>query len=587
MAARPTALRPALLMREQRAVGGGEQGLDAVAVLGERRHAETHGERDGLPGGGEVDGVRHAGANGLGGRDGRVLAEAGQHDDELVPGVGDGERALGQRAADGGCHLLDDPAAVQMAVLVHDPLEAIEVHEDDREARPGGATLLHQAFEGLVEVARVVEPREAVVDGEELEGLGARAQRLLGLLARVVMSTTARRMRDRLSSWPGTTVAFSATARRLPRSVWSDVSRSSDATRPAATARRISGPARPSPTASASSRTASKAWSSRASSSSTSAAFQSVVRIMPRAAGQRVGIAGDLVQVAPRGEHLVEMRLQRRRVALEQRDGCGLEQHPVAALALAQRILRVLALGRVDAGGDDLAQPAGLVEHGTIPPRDPHALAVAAHVLVLVRQVVSRLAQEVVHQSGQVAPAGLGLRDDRADDRAAEQLAERVAEEVLAVLVQVEDAAFRIPEQDDAVQVRQQVALLRHGRGEAAHRLAQDGDLGAQPLDLGERIRGRRLRCHAPPGYRPRAPRGAMPRPGVGTARRTVLGVALLGAQVPVCAVEAGDVDVTAREGPLIPEVPVPEVRCGFLSGGASGRSQLFGYVFLPIAPCG
>ena len=76
-------------------------------VVREGGHAEAHGEGDRLPGGGQVDGVRDARADGLRRRDGGVLAESGQHDHELVAGIGHRPRRRVEPAPDGGRHLLD------------------------------------------------------------------------------------------------------------------------------------------------------------------------------------------------------------------------------------------------------------------------------------------------------------------------------------------------------------------------------------------------------------------------------------------------------------------------------------------------
>jgi hypothetical protein len=213
-------------------------------------------------------------------------------------------------------------------------------------------------------------------------------------------------------------------------------------------------------------------------------------------ARERVGIVRDRVDLTALGQELVEVFLQRRGVALEQGHRRGLEEHAISPLALAERFLGVLARGRVDAGGDDLAQVARFVEDRPVAPRDPDALAVAPHVLVLVREVAAGVSQDVVHHLRQVAPGRLGLRHDGPDDRASQELAQRVAEEVLAVLVEVEDPALGVPAQHDAVDVRHQIALLPHRVREAAHRLAQHGHLGTQAIGFGAELRRGRLRGH-------------------------------------------------------------------------------------------
>ena len=213
-------------------------------------------------------------------------------------------------------------------------------------------------------------------------------------------------------------------------------------------------------------------------------------------ARERVGIARHRLDVAAGGHKIVEMGLERGGVALHERDGRRLEEHAIAVLALSQRLLGALALRGVDPGRHDLPQDTVLVEDGAIAPGHPHALAVAAHVLVLVREVALGMAEDVIHQVGEIAPAGLRARHDGADDRPAGELAQRVAEEILPVLVEIDDAALGIPAQHDAVDVPHQLALLRHRRGQVPHRLAQDGGLGAQAVELGARLRVRGVRRH-------------------------------------------------------------------------------------------
>ena len=82
-----------------------------------------------MAGGGEVDGVGHARADGLRRRHRGVLSVAGKHDHELVAGGRDREPAVRERAPDRRGHLLDHPTPVQMPVRVHDALEAVEVDE--------------------------------------------------------------------------------------------------------------------------------------------------------------------------------------------------------------------------------------------------------------------------------------------------------------------------------------------------------------------------------------------------------------------------------------------------------------------------
>ena len=101
-------------------------------------------------------------------------------------------------------------------------------------------------------------------------------------------------------------------------------------------------------------------------------------------------------------------------------------------LARAQPVVGALAVGRVDAGRDDLDQPPLGVDDRRVPPGDPDALAVAAHVLVLVRDVALGMLQEVVDHRDEVASRRLGVRHDEPQHRVADDLVARVAEEASA-----------------------------------------------------------------------------------------------------------------------------------------------------------
>ena len=99
----------------------------------------------------------------------------------------------------------------------------------------------------------------------------------------------------------------------------------------------------------------------------------------------------------------------------------------------------------------------GIAQHA-IAPRDPQASAVAAHVLVLVVDVLLGPRQQLVDHLSQVAATCVGGRDDGADDGAAEQLVERVREQFETEIVEKQDAALQIPPQDDRIGVLDQLA---------------------------------------------------------------------------------------------------------------------------------
>src|SRR5262245_9589490 len=122
-----------------------------------------------------------------------------------------------------------------------------------------------------------------------------------------------------------------------------------------------------------------------------------------------------------------------------------------ALLVRAERILGTFAIGGVDAGREDLDQPALCVDDRCVAPRDLQTLAVARHVLVLVGDVVLRMAEQVVDHRDEIASRRLGVRDDEFEHRSPDELLLRVAEQALAELVHEDDAALGIPTQHDGI----------------------------------------------------------------------------------------------------------------------------------------
>jgi hypothetical protein len=70
-----------------------------------------------------------------------------------------------------------------VSARIDQPLEVVEVEEEDRERRAGSAAALEQRLELLVQVAGVVETGEIVAHGKLAEALFAGAQRILRALA--------------------------------------------------------------------------------------------------------------------------------------------------------------------------------------------------------------------------------------------------------------------------------------------------------------------------------------------------------------------------------------------------------------------
>ncbi len=97
-------------------------------------------------------------------RDDHRLVRVGldEEDDELVPAVADHRVGIPDAGAQDRSHLHQHAAADKMPVGVVDPLEKVDVHEEDAEEVPVPFGALHLPIEDHVEVAAVVEFREVV-----------------------------------------------------------------------------------------------------------------------------------------------------------------------------------------------------------------------------------------------------------------------------------------------------------------------------------------------------------------------------------------------------------------------------------------
>ena len=92
-----------------------------------------------------------------------------KQDDELIAAVAEGVVDEAEVVLDGAADFGEQAAADEVAAVVIDQLEVVEIEEDDAElvAEAGGAVDL--GFDAVVEVARVVEAGAVVGDGEFLD----------------------------------------------------------------------------------------------------------------------------------------------------------------------------------------------------------------------------------------------------------------------------------------------------------------------------------------------------------------------------------------------------------------------------------
>ena len=100
---------------------------------------------------------------------GGCLPVWGKQRDELIAAVAEGVVDEAEAVLDGAADFSEQAAADEVAVVVVDQLEAVEIEEEDAElvAEAGGAVDL--GLDGVVEMARVVEAGAVVGDGEFLD----------------------------------------------------------------------------------------------------------------------------------------------------------------------------------------------------------------------------------------------------------------------------------------------------------------------------------------------------------------------------------------------------------------------------------
>ncbi len=164
---------------------------------------------------------------------------------------------------------------------------------------------------------------------------------------------------------------------------------------------------------------------------------------------------------------------------LVENDDCvrsRLEKAEIACFAFSQPIFGQLALADVGADAEQLGHPPLLVDHRLVGPRDPHAFAVRAHVLVDVMFEPPGIQAYLVHQLKQVLAVETARRHDRPDDVPTEQLIARVTKEAQPKVVDKRNLAIRRPAQDDAVGVLDElpvVDLALHQRSLGAPTLGQ------------------------------------------------------------------------------------------------------------------
>src|SRR5579883_692616 len=150
---------------------GGFHGIHALVgaadQLGRRGDGRDAGDAVRQAHAPRAEDVFGAGLQAAGDGGGAAGGRAGQKGDELVAAVAEEEvhllaHALQQR--DG--KILQDPVALEVAAKVVDALEAVEIHEDERErlALPLGAGKL--LLQAVAEMALVIKARQIVGDGE-------------------------------------------------------------------------------------------------------------------------------------------------------------------------------------------------------------------------------------------------------------------------------------------------------------------------------------------------------------------------------------------------------------------------------------
>jgi hypothetical protein len=165
----PDAVAPADLRVVHRGVGGTEQRLRALAVLGVARDARAEGHRHELAV--ELErGPLHAGAQLVGQRARGRRLDPGQQEAELLAAEARGDAAVAGALGERAREMADDAVAGQVAEAVVEPAQVVEVDHDDREglvaARGGAQRIAEQVAEVLgVEQARLGVGARLVTQG--------------------------------------------------------------------------------------------------------------------------------------------------------------------------------------------------------------------------------------------------------------------------------------------------------------------------------------------------------------------------------------------------------------------------------------
>ena len=98
-----------------------------------------------------------------------LFAGLGQQDHEFIATVAEGVVDEAEAALDGGADFIEQAAADEVAVIVIDQLEAVEVEEEDAELVAEAVGAIDLGLDGAVEMARVVESGAVVGDGQFLD----------------------------------------------------------------------------------------------------------------------------------------------------------------------------------------------------------------------------------------------------------------------------------------------------------------------------------------------------------------------------------------------------------------------------------
>ena len=154
-----------------------------------------------------------------------------------------------------------------------------------------------------------------------------------------------------------------------------------------------------------------------------------------------------------RNEGVVDQR--DRHIVLHDHHGRArcVEDRAIPRLGIAQRLLGASQLGHVVPNTEDLPQTPLVISDSLVGPRHPHALSVAAHILVHVGLEPLRPPTDLPAHANEILSRGVRLGNDRAHHVASEDLLFRVPEELLREPVEEEDPSRRISPHDDAVDV--------------------------------------------------------------------------------------------------------------------------------------